>query len=485
MAEQLLQQAAASKSLLGALRLRPGFERASAAEATRLLQLLRATSTTSAQLAALTTVITDSGFNGPDEAALLDAVADLLSGQQGRPLTTDTTARTQQQNWITILGFFTASVWKKISEQNINEVLDFLILMGLRNPSEKTYQTLSLGIIAHSNGIEKALNMPVDMKLNFNKSLKGMFKTKAQLSTPPLEWIQTLPECPADLKLKHPMVHDRVFADEVAVENPISQVHMSQLRMTSRCRDYRGGSHAMSSAASSGSISGSSSMPEQFMQLGMQMMREIAQIKNSMQGNAVASDSGGNRAKMLTIFSKDREASAGTAPQPSPLALQDGSVAAASKASVGTTPSEEAAPLVAAAPKKDEASKTEDGVKPMDDITKEILERLAAGMAKPKGKEKGKAKGKATPKGKASAKAPVKKKPVKRKETAPARPPLGAHPPIKFLSCTIYSDSQNQQWRAIELSDRRRDFKFKWNKADSWSRCVQWCRDAAKQAREV
>ena len=72
MAEQLLAQTAAAKSLLAALRSRPAFAATSAAEATRLTQIFGAVQLTSAELAQFATNVKDAGFSPNDEGDLLD-----------------------------------------------------------------------------------------------------------------------------------------------------------------------------------------------------------------------------------------------------------------------------------------------------------------------------------------------------------------------------------------------------------------------------
>ena len=113
--------------------------------------------------------------------------------------------------------------------------------------------------------------------------------------------------------------------------------------------------------------------------------------------------------------------------------------------------------------------------------------------AKSKGKAEAKSKGKAKAKGKAEAKAipgPLPISTTRGKGVAkglssdlqPKQPKKAKQPPIHYLSCTIYSDSTAKCWRAIERSNRRHDVKFAWAKADSWERCVTWCKEAASAA---
>ena len=62
---------------------------------------------------------------------------------------------------------------------------------------------------------------------------------------------------------------------------------------------------------------------------------------------------------------------------------------------------------------------------------------------------------------------------------APSMPPLAKNSPVYIGTCTVYTDVNKRQWRAVAASNRRRDVKFNWKSgsetAESWKRCLQWC----------
>ena len=111
-----------------------------------------------------------------------------------------------------------------------------------------------------------------------------------------------------------------------------------------------------------------------------------------------------------------------------------------------------------------------------DDITaaifKNILARKAVKGADP---VQGKGKGKGDQ---------SKARKVVKDGTRPAMPKLEKQPPIRYLSCSIYTDCTAQCWRAVEKSARRVDFKRTWSGgAAAWGQLLQWCEKASAGAR--
>ena len=86
MAESVLQQVGASKSILSALQNRPGLANVSTHERLRLQQALRVTSLGSQDMGRIAESIHDAGFQPSDLIALLDTIADVVSSKVVAPL---------------------------------------------------------------------------------------------------------------------------------------------------------------------------------------------------------------------------------------------------------------------------------------------------------------------------------------------------------------------------------------------------------------
>jgi len=157
-------------------------------------------------------------------------------------------------------------------------------------------QVLSCSVLAVSEGVEKTFAMAVEKKLGFHQTLKQMFRERLKFKPKPLEWIQDLPANPDELKRSHSAIWESLYASEPPVPSPIPELHMAQLRSTTRCRSWRKGATMQGSSAMSslslllGSCSPQQGMaagvPQPFLQMGMQIMNEIAQLKGQLGGSS-------------------------------------------------------------------------------------------------------------------------------------------------------------------------------------------------------
>ena len=58
----------------------------------------------------------------------------------------------------------------------------------------------------------------------------------------------------------------------------------------------------------------------------------------------------------------------------------------------------------------------------------------------------------------------------------PKTPSLENVPPIRYLSCKIYSSSASRKWRAVSSKNTRYDKSFAWmHGQSSWDACLAWC----------
>ena len=80
--EALLQQLGACKSLLAALRGRPGFNKASSCETLKIQRNMRMLALSTHELGQVATAIQDAGFSDVDYSALLDTLGDIVGDVQ-------------------------------------------------------------------------------------------------------------------------------------------------------------------------------------------------------------------------------------------------------------------------------------------------------------------------------------------------------------------------------------------------------------------
>jgi hypothetical protein len=239
MAEHLLAQVGASRSILTALKGRPGFTKVSCAEKTKLCNALQQIPLSSTELAQVLDAVMTVDFAAEDTALVVDTIADIL-GQQGSAAAPMAKAnRSSMQSWENVVHFLTESVWQKLQEGNMDVLLGFLIRMGLRHPSEPTSATIALVCIHQAEGDEKLAAMSSATRLEFVKTVKHALKSKTKFVTAPPAFIQQLPATPAQLKLQYPLVYESIFAAELPVPCKISEMALAHLKAGTRMRAAR------------------------------------------------------------------------------------------------------------------------------------------------------------------------------------------------------------------------------------------------------
>ena len=119
MAEPVLCQLGACKSILSALRGRPGHGKVSSAERHRLQSSLRMVALGSLDLARIAEGVLGAGFQPDDEAALLDTIAE---GAVQAPLAK--AGCSSMQNYEQMANYLPETVWSHIKEGHIQDYID-------------------------------------------------------------------------------------------------------------------------------------------------------------------------------------------------------------------------------------------------------------------------------------------------------------------------------------------------------------------------
>lgn len=472
MAEAVLCQLGACKSILSALKGRPGHGKVSAAERCRLQSSLRMVALGSLDLARIIEASQSAGFAAEDEDLLLDTLAQAAA--HGAPAPLEKHARSSMQNFEELVHFLPESVWCHIKEGRIQEFLDFLLRLGLRHPSEPTSLVMALVVLHQTEGIPATCAMAPNSKLEFVKSIKSMFKARAGLVCSPVAFAQCLPRMPDDFRKQYPVLHEAAFSSQGPVPSRITEVELAQLKAGSRMRAVRGplataGMHNMLVPQ------GMACLPAGLMQFGQGLLMQMQHIANEVSqlkaGQPAAADSKVPPPLMALSLPPHRFASFPRAPE--------AAVAASSGAPSSSAPPLAVMDASAIVPPQsvDEATAR---IKACLDLGKADKAETAEAKEKPKAEAKAKGKGKAKAKeeGHCKAKAKAKAKPKEVAQEVPGMPALKKHAPIYFLTCTIYSDVKKKQWRAIEATNRRRDVKFSWKHGhEAWDKCIRWCID--------
>ena len=475
MAEAILQKLGACKSLLSALSNRPGYGKASAIEAQRVQALLRASPLGTEDMGKVAEAIQAAGFAESDAAAILDTVADSVSsGGMAQPV--GKVPRVTTQDYIELQNYLVPSVMARLTEEKaVSDLMDHLLRLGLRNPSEPSFRMIAVLVLFATEGFEQTREMSTETKYAFLQTIKDTFRSRANKVASPVFFVDALPRDPEKFKRDWPSLYAAAFNGSAPMPPPISELESAILKKGFRCRKERGFSASSALELALASSRGSSSaampaMPANLLQFGqamagqMQMLaQEIANLKKS------------PSEPLLTLLKPPAPA-----PQAAKLALPGSGTVPEPAAAEPTAPAEPPAPRLAPAtlPEVADPEKAAEEAKAETNIERvSSLIRTALDENKGKAKAKAKGKGKTTAKAKAKAKAAVKVAAIGKSRLTSKPPPMPAfkkNGPIYWGSCTIYTDFGKGLWRATEAANRRKDLKFKWSK-DNWQRLLTWC----------
>ena len=107
--------------------------------------------------------------------------------------------RTKAQNWEAISQYYTMETWHALSDLRVLEaskldlVLDVPRALGLRFPSETTFQVLATMHCLATHGPDRTKSLSMDAKLAFFRHVKATFKRKVANLAAPLHFIDILP----------------------------------------------------------------------------------------------------------------------------------------------------------------------------------------------------------------------------------------------------------------------------------------------------
>ena len=240
--ETLLRQVAASTSLLSALQGRPGHAKASQSERLRLQGLLAQTrGLRSSQLGPTAEAVQRAGYCPEDEAIILDMIADLTSASTPAPPAAPSN-RSCLQNFESSYNFLTERVWASMSDGDMQALVDHLVRLGLRHPSEPTSMAAALVFLAASEGLENAKAMNSQARLTTIRIFKRMVRERTKGVIPPIEFLAALPASPEELKTSHPILFAEAFGHEAPMASSISAVQLEALKAGTRMRAVRRGS---------------------------------------------------------------------------------------------------------------------------------------------------------------------------------------------------------------------------------------------------
>ena len=245
----LLSEVRAVRSLLDAMQGKPGLEAVKDAQMSRLADLVSKSSVTTAECPAILEEIDKCGLAKGNE--LMVAVSQRVGA--GTQVT-----RAKLQDFTSLAVYFKSSQWEAMSKAAAGDPLDTIFQhasrLGLKYPSEHTWQRLTAIYLCVTSGIDGAGCMAPVAKVEFLKHVK---RSGRRVLAPGVVEVGVLPQSPADYKAAFPEKYSAVFGNEPPAANPFG----SQLFLLADSIRLRGTASAATSIVPAAQFAGQPSAP--------------------------------------------------------------------------------------------------------------------------------------------------------------------------------------------------------------------------------
>ena len=134
----------------------------------------------------------------------------------------------------------TQALWELNKQGRHQAMIDHLILLGCRDPSEYSYRELAILSMVGSDGPQAACSFSVSSKNSVLKLMKRLFKQSASKAPPPEDFIKQLPEHPDELQSFYPNTYALVFGGNPPIACPVDLQVLEYMRNGAFLRRPRG-----------------------------------------------------------------------------------------------------------------------------------------------------------------------------------------------------------------------------------------------------
>ena len=181
----------------------------------------------------------------PEELASLQA--SVIASVNRAPVSkTQGAVRRGLQNYVHHLAYFTETQWgvlcsSRDPQLKMDTILNHMAGLGLRTPSEPTYQSLTALFLWASEEAVALEQMYPSAKHETLKAIKSQFKRMLVRVSDAAEHVEQLPTIPADLQRTSPTLFASVFSTEQPAAARVLAMSIAKLMITipmrSTCRD--------------------------------------------------------------------------------------------------------------------------------------------------------------------------------------------------------------------------------------------------------
>ena len=243
MASDLAQHVAAASTVLAGLRNSDpdAWARVSRVQREVVQHALSKKSLTMAELSDVATAVRVSDFAEEDQLGIFKAMATTKACNPK-----DATAQVKMQDFESVLHFLPEKVWDADGTQEFALLLmDFVLKLGLRNPTAPTIQLLALTCLVGTEGMERTMGMSPEARLATSKSWKKWLKRMVKTVGEPTVWLTKLHLTPEALKAEHPVLYASVYDSSPPGVMKINKVAFELLRSHTRMRSEKGSAPAV------------------------------------------------------------------------------------------------------------------------------------------------------------------------------------------------------------------------------------------------
>ena len=258
----------------------------------QLLTAIRAATLTATELADMVThlnAIVWPQQNMSDELLL----AANSASARGRPM-----VRSANQDYTAVVNYYTQQDWADTANNTTQNLLHTLLAkplaLGLKNPTENTFQVLAaLLLVLQEGACEKANMLSPQMKFESLKFVKKRFRAAATYA-PNVPWIQILPANPDNARdiVEFTPVFDNVYFEGDPIASPFNASLFNSVATSipMRCTNARVRSFTQSSSQAI--------VPSHSPFDGQGMMQAMMQMMRMMQGSGSGSGADDPRIKI-------------------------------------------------------------------------------------------------------------------------------------------------------------------------------------------
>jgi len=197
-------------------------------------------------MAGLTHAVSSSSFADADKRALMKAVAST------RVMSPSAASESKFQDFESLADFLPTSLQAHLGKPEFSSaVLEFVLKLGLRKPSETTFRELALISLVGGEGMDRAMAMTPATRAGMLESTKMWFRRAVGRMPEANPYLHKLPASARDLQMLHPEFFQQVFGEDPVRPLERDAIKMELLRAATRCRREKSGCFSSSGHSSS------------------------------------------------------------------------------------------------------------------------------------------------------------------------------------------------------------------------------------------